>query len=463
MSFSSLFFVFTWLPIIYALYALSPKRLKNAYLVIVSLLFYSWGDPKYVILLIFCILVNYGLGIWINNSNGHKRKSIFLLSLIINVFILAYFKYYGFMLDTIFNIIPVSAHYEVLAMPLGISFFTFQILAYQIDVYRKKIEAQRNFIDYALYVSFFPKLIMGPITPYAFFEEQLKNHKITRALLDKGAKRFIIGLAQKVILANTFAVIWNSYCMSDASLLGAWIGILAYTLQIYFDFCGYSHMAIGLANMFGFQLVENFNYPYVSQSISEFWRRWHISLGAWFREYIYIPLGGNRVSRNKHIRNLMIVWLLTGIWHGASFNFIIWGVYYGVLVVLEKHVFASIIERIPMLLRWICTFILVVIGWVFFATPTLSAAFAYLGRMGNIGTIGVIDNTAIWYLKSYLIYFIIAIFACTPLLPNLFKMIARKRIDLMHMVMIALLILLFFLTISFMVNDTYTSFLYFDF
>ncbi|MEG2550531.1 MAG: MBOAT family O-acyltransferase, partial [Erysipelotrichaceae bacterium] len=329
MSFNSIYFLFTFLPCAFLLYYATPKRGKNVVLVLISLYFYGWGEPKYIILLLALILINYLIGLRIDYAKGLKRKRALIEALILNLFILVYFKYYGFMLDTIFTFIPKFIQYHPLLMPLGISFFIFQIISYIFDVYNKKCDASHNLISFSLYVSFFPKLIMGPIEPYHSFEKQINHHPISAQRLDCGSKRFVIGLAQKVMLANVFASIITQMTNTSNTTIGAWLLTLTYTLQIYFDFCGYSNMAIGLANMFGFELMENFNYPYISKSISEFWRRWHISLGSFFKNYVYIPLGGNRVSKKVHIRNLMIVWLLTGLWHGASFNFIVWGIYYG--------------------------------------------------------------------------------------------------------------------------------------
>lgn len=461
MSFSTLFFIFTWLPIVYFLYHFIPTRFKNIYLVIISLLFYSWGSPYYTILLIICILFNYISAIKMDQKQTRARKECLIFNMIVNVFILVYFKYYGFFLDTLFDLLPFSIAYRVPDMPLGISFFTFQVIAYQIDVYRKTAKAQRQLTKFSLFVSFFPKLIMGPLTPYVEIEKQMDSHPTSLSKLDQGAKRLIIGLGQKVILANTFAMIWQACQSETTSAFGAWLGIIAFTLQIYFDFNGYTHMAIGIANMFGFQLSENFHQPYRATSIHDFWRRWHISLSLWFRNYVYIPLGGNRVSKLKHIRNLFIVWSLTGFWHGANFTFIIWGCYYGILLVLEKYVWHSIQEKLPTALNWFITIVLIMIGWVFFASSSLSDAIAYLERMFHFTNL--MDASTYWYFKSYFIYFVIGILSCTSIMRRIFDALCTRYKTNYQTLETAIFILLFAISICYMVNDTYTSFLYFNF
>lgn len=461
MSFSTLFFIFTWLPIMYFIYHLIPIRYKNVYLVMISLVFYSWGSPYYTFLLILCIFFNYISAIIMDRKQEHTRKQVFIFNVLVNVFILVYFKYYGFFLDTLFDLLPFTVEYQIPDMPLGISFFTFQVIAYQIDVYRKSVKAQHHFIKFSLYISFFPKLIMGPITPYAAMEKQMDSHPTSLAKLDQGARRLIIGLGQKVILANTFATIWQVCQMETTSALGAWLGILAFTLQIYFDFNGYTNMAIGIANMFGFQLSENFNKPYQATSIHDFWRRWHISLSTWFRNYVYIPLGGNRVSKVMHIRNLFIVWTLTGFWHGANFTFIIWGLYYGILLVLEKYIWYPVHKKLPHALNWFITMILVMIGWVFFASDSVLEAISYIERMFHFTNF--MDPTTYWYMKSYIIYFIIGILSCTSMLRRVFQTFCVRYKANYQTLETTAFILLFAICICYMVNDTYSSFLYFNF
>lgn len=461
MSFSSLFFVFTWLPITLFIYYMIPSRFKNGYLVIISLFFYAWGNPAYVLLLIISILLNYIISIGFNRNTHTSRKQNLLFAILVNVCILAYFKYYGFILDSLFAILPFHVDYQLPSMPLGISFFTFSLLSYQIDIYRKKIRPQYNVINFALYVSFFPKLVMGPITSYHEMERQFKSHAVSMKLIDQGAKRFIMGLAQKVILANTFAQIWQYAQNGPTSALTGWLGIIAFTLQIYFDFNGYTNMAIGLANMFGFHLPENFQYPYRALTITDFWRRWHMTLSFWFRDYVYIPLGGNRVSKKKHIANLFLVWLLTGLWHGANFTFILWGLYHGILLILEKYIFMKYRKKLPAYLNWAITILLIMFGWVFFASDTCVDAFHYIGSMFNFTN--AIDAATLWYLQSYALYFLLGILVCTPIFHYLYHYMEKKLPQYITIFTTVGIILLFAVSICFMVNDTYTTFLYFNF
>ena len=339
--------MFTFLPITLLLYYVSPRILKNSVLLIASLIFYAWGEPIYVFLMMGTIIVDYLLAILIdkNRHEEGKCKYIFILTIILNVSILGFFKYFGFFVDNINSIFHLNIPFEGLALPIGISFYTFQVLSYIVDVYLGKVEVQYNIINFAAYVTMFPQLVAGPIVQYQTIEDQLNTRQESIVKFGEGVERFIQGLGKKVLLANNIGMLWTTVSAMDTSsisVLTAWLGIIAYTFQIYFDFSAYSDMAIGLGKMFGFEFMENFNYPYISKSVTEFWRRWHISLGTWFREYIYIPLGGNRVSVPKQVRNIFVVWALTGFWHGANWNFIIWGLYYGVLLFIEKFVLKSI-------------------------------------------------------------------------------------------------------------------------
>ena len=327
--------MFTFLPITLLLYYVSPRVLKNSILLLASLIFYAWGEPIYVFLMIGTILIDYLLAILIdrNRDDYSKCKWIFILTIILNVSILGFFKYFGFFVNNINSIFNLNIPFEGLALPIGISFYTFQVLSYIVDVYLGKVEVQYNLINFATYVTMFPQLVAGPIVQYQTIEEQLNTRQESVFKFGEGVERFIQGLGKKILLANNIGMLWttiSSLELSSISVLTAWLGIIAYTFQIYFDFSAYSDMAIGLGKMFGFEFMENFNYPYISKSVTEFWRRWHISLGTWFREYIYIPLGGNRVSVPKQIRNIFVVWALTGLWHGANWNFVVWGLYYGI-------------------------------------------------------------------------------------------------------------------------------------
>ena len=343
MLFSSITFLFLFLPIVMAVYYIVPGRGKNIVLLIASLFFYAWGEPVYVVLMILSILFNYfcGRDIQANGEDAGKAKLSLAFAVTVNILILGFFKYYGFILDTVNSLLPSDIPYRELPLPVGISFYTFQAISYLVDIYRKKAEPQKNILYFALYISMFPQLIAGPIVRYVDIEAQLRNRKISIRRLGQGAVFFIIGLAKKVIIANTAGSVFDQISgvpASSLSMLTAWVGVFSYAFQIYFDFSGYSDMAVGLGKMFGFEFKKNFDYPYISKSITEFWRRWHISLSTWFREYVYIPLGGNRCSVSRNIFNLMVVWALTGMWHGAAWNFIAWGVYYGVILVMEKYI-----------------------------------------------------------------------------------------------------------------------------
>ncbi|MDD8048178.1 MAG: MBOAT family protein [Thomasclavelia sp.] len=455
MSFSTLLFVFKFLPIVLLLYFLVPIKLKNPLLLIASLFFYAWGEPIYVFLLLFMILLNYLFGLWIEQTKN--KFEALCLSIGLNIFILFYFKYYSFVLDTLFSILPFKLEYKMFDMPLGVSFFIFSCLAYLFDIYYKKTKAEHNIFNFALFVSFFPKLVMGPITTYSQFKPQIRNHPIRTNLLNTGARRFIIGLAQKVILANTFASLYSSLNASDG--LSAWLLMIAYTLDIYFDFVGYTNMAIGLGNIFGFTLPENFNYPYLSLSVSDFWRRWHITLGSFFRDYVYIPLGGNRVPFKRHIINLLIVWMLTGLWHGANWTFIFWGLYYGVILILEKYLLKDIKRILPSFINWLITIFLIMIGWVFFSSPSIGDAFNTIIHLFSFST----SSASLFYLKTYSIYLIIGIIGCTPLLKNIGINLNKKFNQYYYLINNASGAMLLIISIAYMISSTYQSFLYFSF
>ena len=381
MVFSSLFFTFAFLPVTVILYYSSGgsfttrtarpwvlgQHLRNIVLLAASLFFYAWGEPAYVILMCFSIMINYCIGSLLDkdNTGRRKRKLWLIIGLVFNLGCLAYFKYFGMLISTITSVSGWNLNAAVPTLPIGISFYTFQALSYVIDVYRGKIQSQKSPILFALYISMFPQLVAGPIVNYADIESQLADRRVTLRIFSEGLHRFLCGLAKKVLLANNIGLLWSQVKAmpgTEISVLMAWGGIMAFTLQIYFDFSGYSDMAIGLGKMFGFRFKENFKYPYISQSISEFWRRWHISLGSWFKEYVYIPLGGSRAGKWKLIRNLFIVWFLTGLWHGASWNFVLWGLYFGTLLLIEKLFLQNRIARWPKAFRYIYSLLFVMIG-----------------------------------------------------------------------------------------------------
>ncbi len=470
MLFSSITFLFIFLPLTLLLYYLVPVRMKNYVMLAASLIFYAWGEPVYIILMILSIILNYfcGQDIYEKRDNARAMKMSLMFGVVMNLLILGFFKYYGLLMDTINAILPIDIPYRVLALPIGISFYTFQAMSYLIDVYRKEVKPQENILYFALYISMFPQLIAGPIVRYIDIEEQLKERSINSTKFGEGAMYFIRGLAKKVVLANTFGSVYEQVAamqMGSFSTLTAWVGAIAYAFQIYFDFGGYSDMAIGLGKMFGFEFLPNFNYPYIAKSITDFWRRWHISLSTWFREYVYIPLGGNRCTPSRHILNLLIVWMLTGLWHGAQWNFMFWGLYYGVILILEKYLWGSKIEKLPSAVQHIYAFVLVLFGWVFFFSPTLGYAGQYLKVMFGIGAKGIFDKQGFFMIFTNWLLIVIAILASAPRGYKLLKKITGcwQSEEVRSIVTCAVYIAMFLLCIAFLVTETYNPFLYFRF
>lgn len=470
MLFSSITFLFIFLPLTLLLYYLVPFRMKNYVMLAASLIFYAWGEPVYIILMILSIILNYfcGQDIYEKRDNARAMKMSLMFGVVMNLLILGFFKYYGLLMDTINAILPIDIPYRVLALPIGISFYTFQAMSYLIDVYRKEVKPQENVLYFALYISMFPQLIAGPIVRYIDIEEQLKERSINSTKFGEGAMYFIRGLAKKVVLANTFGSVYEQVAamqMGSFSTLTAWVGAIAYAFQIYFDFGGYSDMAIGLGKMFGFEFLPNFNYPYIAKSITDFWRRWHISLSTWFREYVYIPLGGNRCTPSRHILNLLIVWMLTGLWHGAQWNFMFWGLYYGVILILEKYLWGSKIEKLPSAVQHIYAFVLVLFGWVFFFSPTLGYAGQYLKVMFGIGAKGIFDKQGFFMIFTNWLLIVIAILTSAPRGYKLLKKITGcwQSEEVRAIVTCAVYIAMFLLCIAFLVTETYNPFLYFRF
>ena len=459
MVFNRIFFIFCFLPVFMLIYYLVPGKLRNLILFLGSLVFYAWGEPVYVILMLFSSIFNYYMGAELERLyyDEKRQKLNLVFAVIVNLGILVFFKYYGFLLNTIGGITGLHIPHPELSLPIGLSFYTFRNLSYLFDVYLSKISAQHNFLTFATYSTMFPYTSAGPIVRYTDIQEQLNRRSINITRFGMGAELFIKGLAKKVILADNLSALYAGICgTSRMSVLTAWIGIFAYTMQLYFDFSGYSDMAIGLGKMLGFDFKKNFDYPYISTSVSEFWRRWHISLGSWFRDYTYIPLGGNRVSTLKHVRNILVVWALTGLWHGASWNFVLWGVYYGLFLLLEKFVLASLLERLPQWLRITYTMFVVMIGWVFFSQTDFSALGTYLGTLFGIGAAGFADSTALYYLKTGFILFVVSILACRPGLYQQFKRLLQRR----PMTAVLVNFILLALSIAYMVYNSYTPFLY---
>ena len=463
MVFSSIVFIFTFLPIVILAYYVAPVRIRNFILLLASLVFYAWGEPVYLFLMLYSILFNYVMGLDIYRRRGKRKKAreSLILGVAVNLALLGFFKYYGFLAENLEQILPVNLPEVSVGLPIGLSFYTFQSISYLADVYRGKAEGQRNLISFGLYISMFPQLVAGPIVQYADIDAQLKKRSTSWERFGEGTRYFIGGLAKKVLLANNLGAAFEAVTgLSSLSVLSAWVGVLAYTFQIYFDFSGYSDMAVGLGKMFGFDFKENFHYPYCARSVTEFWRRWHISLGAWFREYVYIPLGGNRVGVLRHIRNLLIVWTLTGLWHGASWNFVVWGFYYGVLLIVEKYLFRRVTERLPVI-GTACTMLLVMIGWVFFFSPSLAAAAEYLRVMFGFTGIPLTDDAGMYYLLTNLILFWIS-WLCSVRLPfavcdGLWNKDRRKP------ALVLFYLALFLLCAAYLIHDTYNPFLYFRF
>ena len=469
MAFNDLSFLFLFFPAALLLHAVCPRPGKKLVLLALSLVFFAWGSPEYVVLMLLSILFNYlsGLQMEARREAGEDKLLKFTLvsAVAVDLLLLGFFKYWGFVIENINGLFGVSLAVPELPMPIGVSFFTFSILSYLFDVYRGRTAAAKNILDFALFVTFFPKLVSGPIVQYADFEAQLGKRKLPRSRFGKASRLFLIGLAKKVLLSNTLGTTF--YALSalepgSLSVVSAWLGAVSYALMLYFDFSGYSDMAIALAEMFGFTFNKNFDYPYLSCSVTEFWRRWHISLGAWFRDYVYIPLGGSRVAVPRIIRNLLIVWTLTGVWHGASWNYIAWGLYYGGLLLLEKFVLRDLLEKIPKFLRHMGTLVLVLIGWVFFFSPSLGGAFRWLGAMAGIGGTGFIDGTALYYLAGSWPLILIGAFSAFPIGARLGSRIYRRGRAAVAVSLVWFAVVLV-LCIAGMMSSTYSSFLYFQF
>lgn len=470
MIFSSVFFMFVFLPITLLIYFVIPRPGKNVVLLISSLIFYAWGEPVYILLMLFSIVYNYlsGLEIDYRRERGEtgRMRFVFWLDVGVNLGVLMFFKYYGFLIENLNHILPFDIPYRELALPVGISFYTFQALSYVIDVYKDNVGVQKNIIYFGTYITMFPQLIAGPIVRYSDIEKQLANRRITPAGFGNGIAWFLRGLGKKVLLANNIGMAYDAIAAlpdGEMSVLAAWVGCAAYTFQIYFDFSGYSDMAIGLGKMFGFEFMKNFDYPYISSSITEFWRRWHISLGTWFKEYVYIPLGGNRVGTAKAIRNIFVVWFLTGFWHGAAWNFIFWGVYYGLLLLLEKYALKNLFEKLPSIVKHIYTMVFVMIGWVLFFSPGMGDAVSYIGVMFGIGANGFADSTGIYYLYNYILLIVLCIVCSIPYTYKKFSRIVFGGKKGRTAVAMGVYVAPFVLSVAYLVNATYNPFLYFRF
>lgn len=464
MVFSSLVFMFAYLPITLLAYYLVPRQGRNIFLFIVNLIFYGWGEPKLVLLMVFNIFFNY-IGGWLVDkyrADAKKKKLFLILTCVLDIGILAVFKYTGMITETL-NMLPFLNIPELqISLPIGISFYTFQTMSYVIDVYRDDAPVSKNFIDFGTYVALFPQLIAGPIVRYRDVAEQLVNRRETLEMFTKGVKLFMVGLAKKVIIANTMGTLTtNIFATTDENgVVGTWVGMIAYTFQIYFDFSGYSDMACGLGNMMGFEFLKNFNYPYIAKSITDFWRRWHISLSTWFKEYVYIPLGGNRKGVKRQILNLLIVWGLTGLWHGAAYNFVLWGLYYGLLLILEKFVLKKFLDRLPSFVQHIYTLFIIIIGWGLFYFTDVGQLGEFMVDLFNFGN-GICGDQAFNLIMSNLPMLIIAAVASTPLAAMLYTRFEHRRFMWIPETLYCMGVLA--VSTASLVNQSYNPFLYFRF
>ena len=467
MVFSSLLFLFTYLPVVLLIYYLSPLKWRNGVLLIFNLIFYGWGEPTYIILMVFTITADYVAGLLVARFKDQGRdraaRTAVATALVLNLAILFFFKYWDLIADTLrgfgLDVLPALG----LSLPIGISFYTFQTMTYPVDLYRGDAGVQKNLVNFGTFVTLFPQLIAGPILKYKELADQVDQRTYRVEQFAGGVHIFVIGLGKKVLLANNLGQLWDAYKAlptEELTVLGAWLGVAAFSLQLYFDFSGYSDMAIGLGRMLGFEFLKNFDYPYISRSVTEFWRRWHISLGSWFREYVYIPMGGNRVSGGRLCFNLLVVWGLTGLWHGASWNFLLWGLYFGVLLILEKLWLKQWIDRWPRALQHLYTLFLVLVSWAIFAVEDFGQLGGYLSAMFGLAGGGLADGAFRYYLGSYGLSLLAACVASTPLMAGLWRRLPQRaeRVLLPVVILAGLL-----LCTAFLVDATYNPFLYFRF
>ena len=468
MVFSSSTFLFMFLPAFFILYYLVPFKAKNIILCIFSLIFYAWGEPVYIVLMVFSSVVDYCNGICMEKFK--KRKVIFLvISIVVNLSLLGFFKYSALLVKTMNDAFGLAIQAPNLALPIGISFYTFQTMSYSIDVYRGNVKTEHSFLDFMAYVSMFPQLIAGPIVRYSTVSEELHSRVINFDSFSNGMYRFLRGLFKKVIIANSAGVIFTNISGSDIgnqSALTLWLAILAFSLQIYFDFSGYTDMAIGIGRMLGFTFPENYNYPYAADTVSEFWRRWHMSLTTWFRDYVYIPLGGSRKGAIRTIINILIVWALTGIWHGAEWNFMFWGLYFGILLIIEKFILRGFLQKLPSILRHIYVCVIAMIGWVIFSFEKVSDIVIYIKGMFNFGNL--VDDNALFLLGQYKIILIFAMLFSVPVIPLIKRKIMEniKNKTVLHVIYIlvtVMFIALMVLSVAMIISESYNPFLYFRF
>ena len=462
MVFTSISFIYYFLPLLLICYFVVPKKFRNIILLMFSVLFYFYGEPKYILLMLIEVFISYVVGLLIDK---YKNKNILIIGIFIHVLLFGIFKYFNFVIINVNNLFHSNLNLLNVVLPIGISFYTFQIISYEIDVYNKKVNVQSNILNYFLYVFLFPQLIAGPIVRYQDVNNEIDNRNVTFEMFARGVRRFIIGLSKKVIIANNLGELCNIYLnLGDKSILFTWIFAISYMLQIYFDFSGYSDIAIGLGKMLGFNFPENFNYPYMAKSITDFWRRWHMTLSSWFRDYIYIPLGGNKKGVLKQIRNILIVWSLTGLWHGASWNFIVWGLYFGILLILEKFILKKYFSNVSKFIKGIYTLFLVMISFVIFQGDNLSSAFNIIKGLFGLNGELFINNVTLYYLRGYVLFIVLGVIGSTNYVKNLVIKISngkgKKIINILEP--IYLLILLIIVTM-YLIDSSYNPFLYFRF
>ncbi len=467
MVFSTPFFLFFYLPMVLAVYYLTPLKLRNAVLLLVNLIFYGWGEPVYILIMFASIAIDYTHGMLVTRAkakgNDRAAKAAVASSVVFNLALLFFFKYWDFIAGALAGIGLTFMPQLGLSLPIGISFYTFQTMSYTIDVYRGDARCQKNIVTFGTFVTLFPQLIAGPIIKYKDLDDQLENRTHSPEQFASGVQVFVVGLAKKVLIANNLGQLWDAYLatpLTELSTLGAWLGILAFSFQLYFDFSGYSDMAVGLGRMLGFEFMRNFNYPYISKSVTEFWRRWHISLSSWFREYVYFPLGGSRVNKPRLVFNLLVVWACTGIWHGANWNFLLWGLYYFAFLVVEKLWLGQHLKKLPAWLQHVYALLVAVVGWALFAIEDLAVLPGYLGAMFGFAQGGLVSPDALYFLRSYGPVLLLAGVASTPLATNLWNGSAQrvKKVALPALLLGALV-----LCTAYLVDATYNPFLYFRF
>ena len=463
MIFASITFLYYFLPLFLILYFIVPKKYKNIVLLIFSFIFYFYGEPKYILLMIIEVLFSYYMTLSLE-----KNKSRSLLAVIVSfhLLLLCVFKYFNFIIDNINTIFSSNISLLNIVLPIGISFYTFQIISYEVDVYRGKVKASKSLIEYMTYVFLFPQLIAGPIVRYESVNKELKSRKISFEDFSYGVNRFVIGLFKKVVIANNIGELCNTLVGStEVSVLLYWILGIGYMLQIYFDFSGYSDIAIGIGRMIGFKFPENFDYPYIADSVTNFWRRWHMTLSGWFKDYVYIPLGGNRVSTLKHIRNIFIVWMLTGLWHGASWNFIIWGLYFGVILIIEKYFLNKILEKLPKVTRVIYTSFIVMISFIIFSSDDLNSALTIIKGLFSFKSLSLYNDFILYYIRSYSVILIIGIIFSTPLIKNIIEKFRSKKVlnNIINILEIIVILLILLVITSMLIDSSYNPFLYFRF